>query len=70
MKQIERLISRVVQLVEDNKGQLITLSIVVDGAGNIVGWQVNQSRLESCAIMSVTTEAANPARKKSSDTKG
>ena len=46
MNQIERLISRVVQLVEDNKGQLITLSIIVDGAGNIVGWEVKQNKIE------------------------
>lgn len=72
MKQIERLISRLVQLAEDGKGQRVTLTFIIDGQGNIVGWDVAQFRLEGInyGTMTPTTEAAKPARKKSSDTQG
>jgi hypothetical protein len=50
MKQIEKLISRVVQLAEDNKGQLIHLTLIIDADGNIAGWVVNQQRIEGAQV--------------------
>ena len=46
MKQIERLIARVVQLVEDNPGQLVNIIIQVDRQGVPVCWYVDQRRAE------------------------
>ena len=46
MTQIERLIARLVQLVEDNPGQMITLTIAVDNEGVPICWKVDQSRSE------------------------
>jgi hypothetical protein len=46
MTQLERLIARVVQLVEDSPGQMIVLTITVDGKGVPVCWQVKQGQVE------------------------
>ena len=46
MEQIERLVARVVQLVEDNPGQVIRLTITVDNKGVPVCWAVEQVRSE------------------------
>lgn len=46
MTQLELLIARLVQLVEDSPGQIITLVIVVDDHGVPACWQVNQRQVE------------------------
>jgi hypothetical protein len=46
MTQLERLIARLVQLVEDNPGQIITLTIFVDRERIPIGWQAAQARAE------------------------
>ena len=46
MTQIERLIARLVQLVEDNPGQMITLVIAVDNESIPICWKVEQTRSE------------------------
>ena len=46
MKQIERLIARLVQLVEDSPGNIVTLIFVVDDKGVPVCWKVEQGRAE------------------------
>jgi hypothetical protein len=45
MTQLERLIARLVQLVEDNQNTAITLTIVVSD-GSPVCWTVDQRRAE------------------------
>lgn len=46
MKQIERLIARLIQLVEDSPGQIVTITIVVDDSGVPVCWKVDQNKAE------------------------
>ena len=46
MKQIERLIARLIQLVEDSPGNIVTLIFVVDDKGVPVCWTVEQGRAE------------------------
>jgi len=46
MKQIERLIARLVQLVEDSPGQIVNITIVVDDNGCPVCWKVDQNKAE------------------------
>jgi hypothetical protein len=46
MTQLERLIARVVQLVEDSPGQMIVLTVTVDNSGIPVCWQVKQGQVE------------------------
>ena len=46
MTQIERLIARVVQLIEDNPIQVISIIIVTDGQGVPICWQVKQGQAE------------------------
>lgn len=46
MKQIERLIARLVQLVEDSPNNIITIMFVVDDKGVPVCWKVEQGRAE------------------------
>jgi hypothetical protein len=46
MQQIERLIARLIQLVEDSPGQMIVLTITVDTNGTPVCWQVKQGQVE------------------------
>jgi hypothetical protein len=44
--QLERLIARLVQLVEDSPGQMIVITITVDSVGVPVCWQVKQGQVE------------------------
>ena len=46
MTQLERLIARVVQLVEDNPSQMITITVTVDSKGVPVCWTVLQKQAE------------------------
>ena len=46
VKPIERLIARVVQLVEDYPAQIVTLQIVVNDKGEPYCWAVIQTRAE------------------------
>lgn len=46
MTQLERLIARVVQLVEDSPGQLIVLTITVSNNSVPICWQVKQGQVE------------------------
>jgi len=46
MTQLERLIARVVQLVEDSPGQMITITVTVDTHGVPVCWQVKRGQVE------------------------
>lgn len=46
MKQIERLIARLVQLVEDSPGQMVTLVITIDETGTPICWKVDQNKAE------------------------
>lgn len=46
MKQIERLIARLVQLVEDNPNSIVTLVIVVDGSGIPISWSAETKKAE------------------------
>jgi hypothetical protein len=46
VKPIERLIARVVQLVEDNPAQVVTITITVDDKGQPYCWVVTQQRAE------------------------
>jgi hypothetical protein len=46
MTQLERLIARVVQLVEDSPGQLVVLTITIDHKGVPICWQVKQGQVE------------------------
>jgi hypothetical protein len=46
MNQMERLIARVVQVVEDSPGQMITIVITVDTKGVPSCWQVTQKQVE------------------------
>lgn len=46
MTQLERLIARVVQLVEDSPGQIITITITVDSKGIPICWKVQQGQSE------------------------
>ena len=50
MKQIERLIARVVQVVEDSPANIVTIVIVVDEKGNPTCWRVTQSQAEGLQI--------------------
>lgn len=46
MTQLERLIARLVQLVEDSPGQMVVLTITVDAMGVPICWQVKQGQVE------------------------
>jgi len=46
MTQLERLIARVVQFVEDSQNKIITITVVVDGHGVPVGWNISQADAE------------------------
>jgi len=46
MTQLERLIARVVQLVEDSPGQMINITVTVDAKGVPICWQVKQGQVE------------------------
>ena len=46
MTQLERLIARVVQLVEDSPGQMVTITVTIDNIGVPVCWQVKQGQVE------------------------
>ena len=46
MTQIEKLIARLVQLVEDNPGQMVSIVIAVDNKGVPICWKVEQTRSE------------------------
>jgi hypothetical protein len=46
MTQLERLLARVAQVVEDSPGQMIEITVTVDCSGNPVCWKVNQARVE------------------------
>ncbi len=46
MTQLERLIARVIQLVEDSPGQMIVITISVDARGIPIFWQVKQGQVE------------------------
>lgn len=46
MNQIERLIARVIQVVEDHPRQMILLSIAVNEKGEPICWQVFNSSAE------------------------
>ena len=50
MTQIEKLIARLIQLVEDNPGQMITIVIAVDNDGVPICWKVDQTRSEGLNI--------------------
>jgi hypothetical protein len=46
MNQIERLIARVVQVVEDNPCAIVEIVVTVDGGGTPIAWTVRQLRAE------------------------
>ena len=46
MTQLERLIARLVQLVEDNPGQMVNITILVGCDSVPVGWYVQQGKAE------------------------
>jgi hypothetical protein len=46
MNQMERLIARVVQVVEDSPGQMVVITITIDNKGAPVCWQVKQGQVE------------------------
>jgi hypothetical protein len=46
MTQLERLIARVVQLVEDSPGQMVSLTITIDNSSIPICWQVKQGQVE------------------------
>jgi len=46
MTQLERLIARVVQLVEDSPAQMVTITVTIDEKGAPVCWQVKQGQVE------------------------
>ena len=56
MTQLERLIACVVRSVEDaprqmeTMGRIITITVMVDGKNEPIGWQVNQSSVEGMTI--------------------
>ena len=56
MTQIERLIARVVQLIEDNPTQVISIIIVTDGNGAPVCWQVEQGQAEGLQTPEIVVE--------------
>lgn len=49
MTQLERLIARLVQLVEDNPGQIVVLTITVSKKGVPICWVVTQAQAEGLA---------------------
>ena len=57
MTQLERLIARVVQVVEDSPGQMIVITITVDQSGNPVCWQVNQAQVEGLPVKTKDSNA-------------
>jgi hypothetical protein len=55
MTQLERLLARVVQVVEDSPGQMVTLVITIGAVGVPprgvpVCWQVNQTQAEGLQV--------------------
>jgi hypothetical protein len=46
MNQIERLIARLVQVVEDNPCAMVEIVVTVDGGGTPIAWVVRQVRAE------------------------
>ena len=46
MNQLERLIARVVQVVEDNPCAIVEITVTVDGGGTPIAWTVRQVRAE------------------------
>jgi len=50
MTQLERLIARVVQLVEDSPAQMVTITVTIDEKGAPVCWQVKQGQVEGLQL--------------------
>lgn len=46
MTPIERLVARIMQVVETSPGQVVTVSIVVDAEGDPICWQVVVAKAE------------------------
>lgn len=67
MTQLERLIARVVQLVEDNPGTMVGITVAVDAHGAPICWMVNQKSAEglqetkNCDKITSTIQAGKTA---------
>jgi hypothetical protein len=46
MTQLERLLARIMQLIKNSPGQMITVTITIDNKGIPVCWQVKQGQVE------------------------
>jgi hypothetical protein len=55
MTQLERLIARVVQLVEDSPGQMVVITVTVNNSGVPVCWHVEQGQVEGLQTLQDTS---------------
>jgi hypothetical protein len=61
MNQIERLIARVVQIVEDSPCAIVEIIVTVDGGGTPIAWVVRPVRAEGLQpSKAVLTSSQNP----------
>ena len=60
--QLECLIARVVQIVEDSPGAIVEIIVTVDGGGTPICWVVRQVQAEGIPVKKPLTDTTKPKK--------